>query len=389
MNDPELKEYLHHLQRAEALLDIGRWREAVHELDLHLAKYPGDYVPLCQSAAAYAALGELQKALDRANQAVQSWPEGDWAYRLQSMIFTENGEFKRAFDSAEKAAAIAPDSPLTLLSLAYAQANHGKLDDAVITANALLELSPDAAESHETAGYVALKRESLRDAEEYYLAALAIEPESVNSLNNLGVVYRERAKKGEQQYQEKAIEMFERALKVDPSFKLAENNRTSTLSPMIGKVGAPIGLIVGLMILLSNISSGIRTASESGKFTIWQSLKYYSPFDSNLFFVFLNLWSLLLFLVPIALLLRKMFVSLGINAFGKQEKGYLTSLWSDRWTLTGVLFVLAAPIIFYLFGVYGAGWIGSPFGWLAFVVECSTSLAIVTRIATLYRNERE
>jgi tetratricopeptide (TPR) repeat protein len=373
---------LHHLQRAEALLEIRRWREAIHELDLHLAKYPGDYAPLCQASAAHAALGELQDALDRANQAVQSWPEGDWAYRLQSMIFTENGEFKRAYEAAEKAASIAPDSPLTLLSLAYAQANHGKLDDAEITANALLEVIPDAAESHETAGYVALKRESLADAEKHYFAALEIDPESVNSLNNLGVVYQERAKKGEQEYKQKALEMFERALKADPSFRLAENNRLQNLSAQLGKINKPtIGIlltwIIGGGILITQLNRAFRTERTDQKLKPLEVLAYYNPLIGHNLFVWLNMYSLMLLLAAVLYLFRIVMAGIQFKLLVPYQRGSLRAHLSRRSSLFSVFCVVGMPVVFYVLGFAVLDLESSPFVQLALFIESTLSLVLL------------
>lgn len=390
MKEPEQKSYLQHLQRAEALLEIGRWRGAIHEFDLHLAKYPGDYTALCKASSAHAELGELQNALDRSKEAIRSRPESDWAYRLQGIIFATNGEHQRALEAAEKAAQFAPESAIVLLSLTYAQANYGKLDDAQTTLAALLKAAPDTQESHEAAGYVALKRESLAEAEESFLAALAINPESVNALNNLGVVYQRRARKGEREYHDKATEMFERALKVNPSFKLAENNRKINLTPSASTVGAPIGLIIGLMILLSSLSRRLGSMAQADSFTILRILDNFNPIVPNAFFTFLNFYAILIFLSPVALVLRKALASLGVKFFVANQKGSWSGHWSDRWFLMAVLLVLSPLILFYLAGVYGAGWEGSPFGWLALTVESIAAVAFILRLlVVIYKVESE
>src|SRR5262249_35828764 len=100
----------HHglMQRARMLMDVARWREALHELNLALAINPSNYNALCNAANCHLQLKEFQAALDRTKAAIEAEPEAEWAYRLRSMIFTENGEPKRALEAAHTCVEKAP-----------------------------------------------------------------------------------------------------------------------------------------------------------------------------------------------------------------------------------------------------------------------------------------
>src|SRR5688572_20675032 len=92
-------EYFKYIERAEFLIEVGRWREALHELHRHISAYPDSYDAYCQTAICHFRLKEYQLALDMTKKAVEIDPESEWAYRLRSLIFSENGEAKRALDA--------------------------------------------------------------------------------------------------------------------------------------------------------------------------------------------------------------------------------------------------------------------------------------------------
>src|SRR5580765_5733831 len=94
--DEIVQNYFKHLERAQLLMEVSRWREALHEYNLHLANYPGNYHALCQTALCHFELKEYQLALDATKLAIETDPEEEWAYRLRSSIFSANGEHKRA-----------------------------------------------------------------------------------------------------------------------------------------------------------------------------------------------------------------------------------------------------------------------------------------------------
>lgn len=258
--------FFKYIQRADLLMEVARWREALHELNQHLRNYPDDYYALCKTALCHYELKEFQLAYDASKRAIEADPDDEWGYRLQSSIFTENGERKRSLDAAKLCIEKEPESPYAIQCLFWAQANYGALDDAEVTLRSLLELIPGTADAHEAAGFLALERKKFDDAEKHYLEALALDPESVNALNNLGVVYLQLAESGRGlHYKKKSVEMFQRAVKVQPTFKLAQQNISAASTAI--KFGAPVGLIFllwfGLRIVASLANSSFRNDESS------------------------------------------------------------------------------------------------------------------------------
>jgi len=288
MNPEEVsEEYFKYLERAQFLMDVGRWREALHELRQHLSAYPDSYDGYCQSAICHLQLKEFQRAFDLTKKAIELAPEGEWAYRVQSIVFSENGESKRALEAARLAAERAPYFPPSFSCLFWAQANSGYYDEAEETLKLLLELAPDSAETHEAAGYLALQRKDNTSAEKHYVEALKIDPESVNAMNNLGVVYLNLAQSGKgHHFQKRSVEMFERAVRQQPTFKLGQENISHASSAF--KFGAPAGIGILLWLGLQVFGRGMSWLFEdrSTLFVLTPVTSSYLLTAANFLFLF-------------------------------------------------------------------------------------------------------
>ena len=244
MNPEEVaSNHFKHLQRGQLLIDVERWREALHEFHQYLSGHPDNYHALCQAALCHISLKEHQQAYDTTKRAIEASPEDEWAYRLQSINFTENGEPRRALEAARMCVEKAPYLWESHHCLFWAQANCGEYDAAEITLKTVLEMSPDKYESHAAAAYLALQRNQYDESEKLYLEALKLNPESVIALNNLGTIYLHYAQTGKgRHYKQRSIEMFERAVKMQPTFKLGQQNLSAASKAL--KFGLPGGFVL-------------------------------------------------------------------------------------------------------------------------------------------------
>lgn len=205
------------LKRAQALIEMGRYKEAIVELSAIQATDDGQSsMVLCHLAVCHFNLGKGRDALKYAQEAIAAEPNNEWAFRLMSFSYLRMGMNKEALKAAEEAAAIAPDWPLALFTLANAQRAYGQLGDAFKTATYLLEVAPDAT-AYNLMGHIYLDSERRADAEQYFRKALEFDPEHAGAHNNLGLVY-EYSRPGD------AREAFLTALKIDPTFEEAKYN---------------------------------------------------------------------------------------------------------------------------------------------------------------------
>ncbi len=317
--------YFKILQRAETLLEIGRFREALAEFYKFLAFQPESYMALCNISRCHYELNELKIALRFANAAIAVAPENEWAYRLKSIVFCASGKHRESLRAAEECVSKAPGFIFPLHTLAYAQVNIFRLEEAEKTLKLMLEVAPESAETHEACGLLALKREDYEGAEKYFLQALKINAESANSLNNLGVIYLEKSQRvfgvfKKSNFGGKAKESFLSALKINSNSALtrqnlqnAENNRFY-LGSQKNKTIFRSFLFFLSLIVFSRITSEI----------IPPFVNLFSPYQPQLFYVGVNfIFIISIFMALLnAFFLRRANVSFdNLNRFsGKNKK---------------------------------------------------------------------
>ena len=210
-------------RKAALLIDLERWEQALESLALLLSDDPDDYDAHCQKAICHYELGQYQAGYDATKSAIKISPECEWAYRLQSVIFAANGEYRRALNAAVLGAAIAPDLFEAQIALFYAQAKLGLHRAARDTLKIVLRQGPDSARAHLAVCELALREKQLERAETAALNALKLDPQSAKAHSDLGVVYLNMVNfdRGEQ-YREMSVEMFNRALKIQPTLEFAK-----------------------------------------------------------------------------------------------------------------------------------------------------------------------
>ena len=69
--------------RAQALMDIERWSEAVAILNKGLGAHPDNHWILCSLSLSHLNMGDRNRAMDYANRAVSVAPEEEWGHRLR------------------------------------------------------------------------------------------------------------------------------------------------------------------------------------------------------------------------------------------------------------------------------------------------------------------
>lgn len=329
--------FFKHKQRADFLIEVGRYREALSELVADLALYPEGYHSLCQSAYCQFQLSEYQAAYDLTKKAVAAAPEEEWAYRLQSMTFSATGDNRRALEAAEKSVHLAPNYLSSLHTLVYAQVGVWKLLEAEKTVAQMLEISPDDANAHDAAGYVALKKEEYEKAEKHYQTALKIDPESVSALNNLGVVYLEYANAGKgKEYRKRSADLFERAVRVQPTFVSGQENLK--IATTVAKAGVPIGTILLACWAVNSIANAGRHGAALLP-DLFQSLTFLSPHSPNYLLFGFNLLSIGILTALTAFAIK--------YYFSKNREKMIRSFRDTRtWVIIAIS--LLFPLVFYI-----------------------------------------
>jgi tetratricopeptide (TPR) repeat protein len=236
------------LDRAQALMRQGRWRDALPWILQALDIAPDEPEALCLGSWAYLESKDLPRAKEFSERAINAAPMNEWGYRLRSCVLLRQGKKKESLAAAEEAVKLAPEEPLALTVLANAQVFCKKWPQARQTAERLRALTPEAAEPHLILGQIALRRKKWKEAEQHYRSALKLDPESYEAMNNLGeaLYNRSRIQIGwmpvhRKRYLDEAIELFNRAAQIAPSRRIA---RANLRDAVVGYVSPVLILIV-------------------------------------------------------------------------------------------------------------------------------------------------
>lgn len=222
------------LQRAQALLDVGRPAAAADHLARHLAGSPQDAYALCLLAQARLTLGDLEGTLELADRAVASAPDWEWPHRIASLALRRQGRVTDAVRAARECVRLKPYLWQTHVELALAlsvpppaheapagRPTPGVLPRSVEAWNAAAEavrLDPLEPCTHSTVGTVALAGGHLDTAERAFRAVLSLSPGDADALHDLALVGERRGRLTT------AVEGFAAAAAADPYEPTAAHN---------------------------------------------------------------------------------------------------------------------------------------------------------------------
>jgi tetratricopeptide (TPR) repeat protein len=206
------------IERAVALLDLGRPQAALEHLRRAVAEQPETAEIHSLIALATLQLGDAPGALKSAETSAGLGPEEEWPHRLRAIALIQLGRDGEARVAALEAARLAPEEAMTHIVLASALQAAGDEAGAEAAARHAVELDPHDADTHSTLGDVLFAQDRPADAIPAFEAALALDPEDANTLNNLAVARLRRHDRGG------TGEQFEAAARLNPRLEVARHN---------------------------------------------------------------------------------------------------------------------------------------------------------------------
>ena len=174
------------LERAQALIDLGRFQEAASHIRPVLSADPANADAACLLAQAELIAGNDLPAFDAAALAVKLAPERAWAHRLMAMGYErfDNNEYE--IRHSLEAVRLEPHDPNGYICLARALAREkADLAAAREAAEEALRLAPVEPEAHLTLATVCEQQGDRDGAEAALRRALAVDPEHSAAHNNL------------------------------------------------------------------------------------------------------------------------------------------------------------------------------------------------------------
>ena len=248
--------YALHVQRAEALSDLGRPEEALDEARKALALDAAEAEAWLGMARALLALDRLDEALEAAEAGLQRDAASPWGHLLRSAILSSQGAHQEAFEAAQRAMQLVPGHPAVHRRRAWCFLALDRPADALRDARRATRRAPDDPDNHVIVARIGLlygeRGAALEAAEE----AARLAPDEAPVLATLGDALAATEQAGP------AIDAFVRAVRADPRLpyakaRLVERVELGPLAVAQG-VGSVVRLfaLVGALLLLRLLLGG-------------------------------------------------------------------------------------------------------------------------------------
>ena len=168
---------------------------------------------------AYGKKGEVDRAIQDLNIAIQLNPDYAKAYNNRGVVYGLKGDFDRAIADHNTAIKLNPNYAETYNNRGIAYREKGDFDRAISDFNTAIKCKPNYAETYNNRGAAYDKKHELDRAIEDYNKAIELNPDYAEPYTNRGVAYD---KKGDF---DRAIADHNTAIKRKPNYAEAYNNR--------------------------------------------------------------------------------------------------------------------------------------------------------------------
>jgi len=173
------------LAQIQAFLRVGLIKEAEYKLQSFKEKYPNEPRMLLLQAWLLMRQGQLDKALEKANENLQSNPDNPTAWRLKGEINFFRGEYDKSISDLRKSKLLL-DEPATRISLAKAFLRTDRYEDAITELRNTINSPGVPLEAMSLLEQIYLRLERKEALKRFYREILEKFPDSANWLNRAG-----------------------------------------------------------------------------------------------------------------------------------------------------------------------------------------------------------
>lgn len=206
------------LQRARALLDLGREQAALLEAEKALSASPQNAEALQLHGLCLLHLDKPEQALGSLRAAIAIEPTEAHCHYLLGYAQNECKRREEAEAAYREALRLSPEEPVYLRAYAELLVELRRHPEALTAAEKAVSLGPERASNHITLGYVASSMGDRLRAKACYQQALTIEPNNALAWNNLGCVDLAQGRPVQ------ARQRFRESLRLDPEGRAAKAN---------------------------------------------------------------------------------------------------------------------------------------------------------------------
>jgi tetratricopeptide (TPR) repeat protein len=179
------------IQRARALLSVGRAEQAQGELARLLARAPDSVEGLCLLARCHEATDRYREMLAASERAAAAAPDAEWPHRLRSIALRKLDRVPASVAAARRSVQLAPhiwQAHVNLVEALLADGSVEALRDAYRSVLQARRLAPEEPEVHVAGGRFYHAISDPAAARRCYQRTLALDPGNGTARNNLAVV---------------------------------------------------------------------------------------------------------------------------------------------------------------------------------------------------------
>jgi tetratricopeptide (TPR) repeat protein len=173
------------LAQIQAFLKVGLVKEAQFKLQSFKEKYPNEPRMLLLQAWLLMRQGQLDKALEKANENLQNNPDNATAWRLKGEINFFRADYGSSISDLQKSKLLS-DEPETRVSLAKAYLQAGRYEDAITELRSTINSPGVSLEAMSLLEHIYLKLDRKETLKRFYEETLEKFPDSANWLIRAG-----------------------------------------------------------------------------------------------------------------------------------------------------------------------------------------------------------
>jgi tetratricopeptide (TPR) repeat protein len=210
-------------ERANYLIDNGRFDLAVTELLSHLAEHPDDSRALSLLAFCHLRGKRYGEATEAAEAAITADPRESQGFYMMALVMRERNQAVAAMEAIQTALNLEPAEPDYLVTLAYLHMDARRWDEALAAAQLAIERSPQHVGAINAMATCLIRLRRVSEAAQALENALAYDPEDSRTLANMGWLELDRNRYGD------ALAFFQRALMLEPESEWAREGLMQAL----------------------------------------------------------------------------------------------------------------------------------------------------------------
>jgi tetratricopeptide (TPR) repeat protein len=220
-----------HINFAVSYQLLGDLKKAIQHIDAALKDIPGFPIALNNKASFLMMAGKANEAIEIWGGLTKSNPELGRPYYNLGNLLLQQKQFKDAISYYGKAVQIEPDYVPALINQAIAYQELRDAPNALKLYEQAIGFNPGDAQIHYNYAFLCYQVNELTLAEESFRTVLKLNPRHLSAYNYLGLCYLNKDKP------EIAIEVFQKALAIDPTYKYAIDNKNIAAKKLSDKKG--------------------------------------------------------------------------------------------------------------------------------------------------------